>query len=319
MARSVTELKQESERSRAELAATVDQLKVQIADTAEDIRNIASPQHIKSEVSDFISHKTQSWVGALKQQAAENPMQTVAACTAVAVPVLRLARGFPLPLLMMGAGLALTSKTVRARATDAAAPVIDKAREMTDEAAQRAQSLHSGVEGTAAGVVDDVRSGVAQATDTITDKLRGGLDAAKDTIERAQSSAKDAAAAAKDAAAASPARASQLIGENAALIGGLGIAIGAIIAAALPQTRAEAKVMGQASDTVKKAAGEAAQTEFEAKDTAMSAADAAAKSVTDADLGEHASRMTRNMADTLKEVADDVVTAAFDPSKTPNT
>jgi hypothetical protein len=41
--------------------------------------------------------------------------------------------------------------------------------------------------------------------------------------------------------------------------------------------------------------------------------------VADADLGGHASRMTQNMADTLKEVADDVVTAAFDPSRNPST
>ncbi len=192
MARSVRELKQESERSRAELAATVDHLKVRIGDTADDIRNMTSPQHIKAEVSDLISQKTQSWVDALKQQAADNPMQTMAVCTAVAVPVLRMARGFPLPLLMMGAGLALTSKTVRDRAAVAATPVMDRARDMTDDAASRAQSLRSGVASSAAGVADDVRNRVTQVTDTVTDKLRGGLDAAKDTIERAQSTAKDA-------------------------------------------------------------------------------------------------------------------------------
>ena len=51
----------------------------------------------------------------------------------------------------------------------------------------------------------------------------------------------------------------------------------------------------------------------------MSAADAAAKSVSEADLGGHASRMTQNMTDKLKEAADDVVTAAFNPSRNPNT
>jgi hypothetical protein len=51
----------------------------------------------------------------------------------------------------------------------------------------------------------------------------------------------------------------------------------------------------------------------------VSAADAATKSVADADLGGHATRMTKNMADTLEELADDVVTAAFDPSRKPKT
>jgi hypothetical protein len=338
MTRSVEELRRESERSRAELAATVDLLRERISDTAEDIRHKVSPQHIKSEVSDYISHKTQSWVVALKQQAMENPMQAIAAGTAVAIPVLRLARGFPLPLLMIGAGLALTSKTVRDRAAQAAAPAMDKASEMMNDAAERAQSLHGDVkdavssarsqatgmandaQGAAADVADDVRNRAARATNTVTDKLAGGIDAAKDTIERARSTAKDTAAAVRDAASTAPATARQVIGDNAALISGLGIAIGAIIAAAIPKTKAEAKVMGQASDGVKQAAGEAAQSGLEAaKDAAMSAADAAAKSVAEADLGGHASRMTKNMADTLKEVADDVVTAAFNSPRNPNT
>jgi hypothetical protein len=51
----------------------------------------------------------------------------------------------------------------------------------------------------------------------------------------------------------------------------------------------------------------------------MSAADAVAKSVSEADLGNHASRMTQNVAETLKEAADDVVEAAFSPSRNPNT
>ena len=108
MTRSVEELRRDSEQSRAELAATVDRLKEQIADTAEDIRYTVSPEHITAEVTGFISHKTHGWLDTLKQQAMDNPMQAVAAGTAIAVPVLRLARGFPLPLLMIGAGLALS-------------------------------------------------------------------------------------------------------------------------------------------------------------------------------------------------------------------
>ena len=118
---------------------------------------------------------------------------------------------------------------------------------------------------------------------------------------------------------AAPEKAKQVIGDNAALIGGLGIAIGAILAAALPKTKVEANAMGQASDSVRRAAGEAAQSGFEAaKDATMSAADAAARSVGEADLGRHASRMTENLTERLKEAADDVVSAAFSPSPNPN-
>jgi len=334
MTRSVEELRQDSENSRVELAATVHQLRQQISDTAEDIRHRVSPQHIRSEVSDYVTAKAQSWLGTLKQQARANPMQAIAAGTAVAVPVLRLARGFPLPLLMIGAGLALTSKTVRERTAEAAAPAMDKASGILDDAAERAQTLHGDVkesvssaqdratgivedvQDTAAGVADDLRSRAAQTTATVADKLRSGMDAAKDAIGQA----KGAGAAVKEAAATAPAKARRAVGDNAALIGGLGIAIGAIIAAALPPTKAEAKVMGQASGRVKQAADEATQSGFEAvKDATMSAADAATKSLTEADLGNHASRMTQNTADTLREAADDVVRAALAPSRNPNT
>jgi hypothetical protein len=336
MTRSVEELRRDSEQSRAQLAATVDRLREQIADTAEDIRYKVSPENIKAEVSGFISHKTHGWMDALKQQAMDNPMQAIAAGTAIAVPAMRLARGFPLPLLMIGAGLALSSKTVRDRAAEAAAPGIEKAREVIDEAADRAQSLGDGMrkamshaERQAAGMADeaqetaegmadaasgmagDLRDRATQAADAVASKVRSGMDAAseiaKERIEQVRSTAANA-----------PATASKVIRDNAAMIGALGVAIGAILAASLPSTRVEASVVGKASDQVKRAAGSAAQSGFEAaKDTVLSAADAAARSVSEADLGGHASRITEDVTERLKEVAEDVVTTAFDPSRNP--
>jgi gas vesicle protein len=288
-------------------------------------------------VSGFISHKTHGWLDALKQQAMDNPMQAVAAGTAIAVPALRLARGFPLPLLMIGAGLALSSKTVRDRAAEAAEPALEKVRGAFDETAERAQSLGDGMrkamshaERRAAGMADEVQqtagamadaaSGMAsdlsdratQAADAMADRVRSGMDAAsemaKEQMERVRSTATNA-----------PATASKMIRDNAALIGGLGVAIGAILAASLPSTTAEARVVGQASDRVKRAATTAAQSGFEAaKDTVLSAADAAARKVSEADLGGHASRITEDVTERLKEVADDVVTTAFDPSRNPH-
>jgi hypothetical protein len=325
MTRSVEELRRDSEQSRAQLTATVDRLREQITDTAEDIRYKVSPDGIKAEVSGFISQKTHGWLDALKQQAMDNPMQAIAAGTAIAVPVLRLARGFPLPLLMIGAGLALSSKTVRDRAAEAAAPGVEKAREVMGETTARVQSLGDGVRraisdaerqaagmaseaqdttsriADAAGETASLKDRAAQTVDAVTSKFSAGMNAAsekaKQTIERARSTANDA-----------PAAASKLIRDNAALIGGVGVAIGAILAASLPNTKAEAGVMGKASDRVKRAAG----------DTVLSAADAAAKSVAQSDLGKHASRITEDVTERLKEVADDVVTTAFDPSRNPH-
>src|SRR5690242_10266 len=49
MTRSVEELRRESERNRVQLAATVDRLREQLTDTAEELRYKVSPQGIKSE------------------------------------------------------------------------------------------------------------------------------------------------------------------------------------------------------------------------------------------------------------------------------
>lgn len=335
MTQPVEELRRQSERSRAELSTTLNQLSARITDTAEDLRHKVSPQHVKAEVSDFIGNTTQGWLDGLKRQAMNNPMQAVAAGSAIAVPLLRLARGFPLPLVMIGAGLALTSKTVRDSALEAAAPAMDKAGEMIADATERAKSLRGGVDeavtwgakssdtgnqvrDAVAGVAEQVSSQAAQASTTVSDKLKGGLDTAKAKLEQARSTVASTAAAAKDAAAAAPAMAGQAIGDNAALITGLGVAIGALIAAALPATNAEARLVGGASTRIKRSAEEAAQSGVNAARTAVhSAADAATKSVADADLGGHASRMTKNLSDTVKDIADDVVTAALNPSRNP--
>src|SRR5205823_4758091 len=93
----------------------------------------------------YISQTTESFVGALKRQALDNPLQAVAAVTAVAVPAVRLARGVPLPLLMIGAGLALTSGTVRRSAAEATEPAMTKAGEIAGHAAERMQALRRSV------------------------------------------------------------------------------------------------------------------------------------------------------------------------------
>ncbi len=338
MSRSVEQLRRESERNRAELASTVDHLRERIANTAEDIRHKVSPQHIKAEVSDYISETAQGWVGTLKQQALDNPMQAIAAGATVAVPLLRLGRSLPLPMLLIGAGLALTSRTVRNRTAAAAAPMMEKGGQVLDAVAEHAEAIRSGATNAVAsarsqaadaagatrdrlgGVADDLRDSAAAATHSVSDGLKDGIAAAKATAERARAGLYNTAGSLQDAAANAPPKARQAIADNAVLVAGLGIAIGGVIAAALPKTRAETQVAGKASDSLLNAASQAVQSGFDAaSDVTRSAVGAAADVVAEADLGGHASRLTKNVAGTLKEAADDAVAAAFNPSRTSNT
>ncbi|MBR0925144.1 ElaB/YqjD/DUF883 family membrane-anchored ribosome-binding protein [Bradyrhizobium ottawaense] len=320
MTRSVEELRRESERNRAELAATVDRLKQGLSDTTRDLRHMVSPEHVKSEVSGYVSDKAQGWIEGLKQEAMANPMRTVAAGTVVAVPLLRMARGVPLPLLMIAAGLALTSKTVRDRAAGAISPMMDDASRVIGQTAERvqdatseAQARFSASQGRAGSAISDAMDAAKTAADDIKARATAAAGKIGDTITGGMD-------AIQESATAAPEQARQIIGDNAAVIGGLGLAIGAIIAAALPETKLEDRAAGPASDSVKRAAAEAAQTGFEAvKGATSSAADAATKTFNEANLGQHASRMTRTLADNLKEAAADVVEAAFNPSPNSST
>lgn len=327
MVQSVEDLRRESERNRAELAATVERLKECLAGTADDIRHRASPQYIKSEVSDYIGRQTQDWIGSIKERAIEHPLQSVAVGTAVAVPLLRLTRDIPPPVLMIAAGLALTSKTVRDRVDEAAAPVRDKAEELLESAREAqhkvmqatfsarhmAETRMDETQTAAAGVAESLQDRAAQVYDTLSEKAASGVDVAHDAINRLRDAAKQGAGTTKDAAGSSSSKA---LGNNAALLGGIGALLGIVVAAALPPTRAEAKIIGGSREKLKEAARDAATSGVEAgKNVVLSAVDAAAQSVAEADLGRHASRMTEGAADRLREAADDVVGAAFESSR----
>lgn len=343
--RSVAELRRESERTRAELSQTVDTLRTKITDTAEDIRHKVSPEHIKAEVSDYVTEKSRHWLDQLKQQVMDNPMQALAAGTAVAVPAFKIVRSVPLPLLMIGAGLALTSPRVRSAVADKVAGSLQTADggNLIDDTAAMARDQWQTARSSAQDAIDDARSAVsgkvAEAADTATQMAgqvrqraaefgsaaRETMSSATDELGSKVNTASDAARDALDATKtkvtetfnATRASAATMVRDNAALVGGLGLAIGALIAASLPSTKAEQATLGSAADAMRKTAADAASEKFdEVKTAAMSAAKSALGKVTDAGLGEQISRAADDATAKLKTVAEDTITTAFEPSQT---
>lgn len=343
--RSVAELRRESERTRAELSQTVETLRDKITDTTADLRDMVSPQHIKAEVSGYVAKTSRHWLDAVKQQAMENPFQALAAGTAVAVPALRIARSIPLPLLMIGAGLALTSPRIRnvvadkvsgsLKATDGGNVIDDaarKARSHWQSASDRAEGALDGARDTIAAATADVREASArmagdasQRAADIGETARVSLSSARDAVgpkvNAASEAVTDAFATTRAKAAetlhTSRAAAENVVRNNTALVGGLGLAIGALIAASLPSTRAERLALGRTSDAVRGKAAAAASEKFdEVKTAAMSAAETAAEKVTEAGIGAKISSATDDAAAKLETVADDTITTAFEPSQT---
>jgi ElaB/YqjD/DUF883 family membrane-anchored ribosome-binding protein len=279
----------------------------------------------------------------LKEQAMENPMQALAAGTAVAVPAFRILRSVPPPLLMIGAGLMLASPRARDALVDKmpeslkrpdGSTVIDETVELArenwqsakarsevamDEARSTVHAKAADVREAVAGIVDDAgrraaelsgaaRRNLSSAGEALSASAGAASEAAREALDTTQTSATEAFKTTRAAA-------ENVVRDNAFLVGGVGLAIGAVIAASLPSTWAERNTLGEASDKLRDSAAEAASGTFEeVKTAAMATADDAAARVSDA--GSEMSHAAEDAAEKLKTVTDETITTAFEPSQT---
>lgn len=169
--RSLQEIRRDTERTRAGLTNTVEELRTSVTDTANDIRERIRPEAIKAEVSDYIRSRGEQMLDDLTAAARRNPLQAVAVATTLGYPLLRMVRAIPVPILMVGAGLFLAgSKTAKAatqQASDYAADLTDEAMRRThdfrDDLGQRASAASSW----AAEQIDRVSGAVASGTDRL--------------------------------------------------------------------------------------------------------------------------------------------------------
>jgi hypothetical protein len=107
---------------------------------------------------------------------------------------------------------------------------------------------------------------------------------------------------------------SDVIRQNPILVGGIGLAIGALIASALPRTDAETGVMGEASAGVQKRANEMASQGFEAaKDLASNVVSDVTQKVAEQGLNPDAlSDAARDLGRRVRQVAENATTTAFE-------
>ncbi|MGY3604390.1 MULTISPECIES: hypothetical protein [unclassified Bradyrhizobium] len=157
-ARSLQQIRQETEQTRASLTQTVEQLRHSVTDTAQDIRGRISPAAIKAEVSGFVRSRGEQLLGDVTTTARENPMQAVAVGASLAYPLFRLARTVPFPVWMIGAGLYLASSNSGKAATQKASAI---AADLSDDVVRRAR-----------GFSDQI----ADATNSAKEAVMGGLD-----------------------------------------------------------------------------------------------------------------------------------------------
>ncbi len=277
---SVSELRRESERTRAELTRTVGDLREKVGDTASEIKARVSPENIKQEIRGYVRESRESIMDSLQDKVRENPLQAVAVGAAVAYPLLGLLRAIPAPLLLVGAGLWFAGtqgkKTVaeaQVKAANLVEPVRSSVSHLADAAKNRAQGLAETAEAalglernqavdTATRLADSVATGAQQFTDKartnahdIQDAVARGVASISETIsENAQNAADRVTETASNAKAKVRDSANTLVDlveRNPLLVAGVGLAVGAFVAASLPPSETENRLFGGQADGLK--------------------------------------------------------------------
>jgi hypothetical protein len=324
----VEELREESERTRAALASTVGELRERVSDTAAELKTRASPTHVKEEIKEYIRGERESLIKSVQRKAQENPLQLAAVGAAIAYPAWGLLRAIPTPLLLIGAGLFLTSKKGQQSAKEVKAQVDLAVQRGTERVVDAAAGIQSDLEDRMAGArsgVEELRDTVSSAAETVVDKARAKFHDTTDAVKNAASGIVDKTSAAADRVAdgaatsaedlkgraASTARDSRdavltFVNDNALLVAGIGAAVGAFIAASIPASDAENQLFGAGSAKLKDQAREAAARGIEkAGDIAAGAVGSVASAAAREGLDATGVRQALNtVAESVRAVAD---------------
>ena len=339
---SLAELREESERTREALASTVGELRDRVGDSASELKTLVSPTHIKQEITEYFSRERESFVASVRQKATENPLQLAAVGAALAYPAWGLLRAIPTPLLLIGAGLFLTSKRGRQSAKDVTAKIDEVVQKGAERVADATASIRSDVEDRVAGArygAEEIRDTIASAAGAVVDQARatfhdttGAVKAAAETVTGKTADAAGEISAAvsegvysakeRAAAAATTSRNSivSFVNDNSLMVAGIAAAVGAVIAASIPASEAENRLFGAGSEKLKDKAREAAAQGIEkvgdiAAEAAGSVAAAAAREGLDASGVKHA---LNSVADGVRAVADRGLDTALSPAPKPN-
>jgi len=231
----VAKFEREAERNRAELSQTVGNLRDKITETV-------SPAAVKQEVKDYVQQSGEQLIETLRRKAYENPLQAVAVAAGLGYPLWRVVANMPLPVLMVGAGIALA----RPGSQTPAGGVLDAGMERVKN---RARGATSTVQDAAASASDAVASAASQLGSSVTSAAEGARssigEAAASTVEAAQTSANEILNA---------------VDRYPLIVGGIGLAIGALIGTAIPRTSAETEMVGELSGEVQGRAREMMKT-----------------------------------------------------------
>jgi ElaB/YqjD/DUF883 family membrane-anchored ribosome-binding protein len=256
--KSLSELEQEAAATRSDLARTVDSLQKRV-----------SPHAIKEDFKEYARDTGHELFRNLDRRARENPLQTVAVAAGLAYPLWRFLINIPAPVLMVGAGLALTrsggsqgisrsSRTTSDTAGRLADTIKQGAQQVSDTATQMAAdaagTARSQFEGVTTRAADAVSSSTRAAGEMASEAAAGASAAVSSAYRESAQLASQSVDQFSEAVERTKDSVVEAIERHPLVAGGLGLLVGALIASSLPVTPAENRLFGETSDELKERA-----------------------------------------------------------------
>lgn len=300
--RSLFELEREAERTRAGLINTVDEL-----------HNRVSPQAIKREMRSYAREASQDLIHNLQRRAKEYPLQTVAFAVGLAYPAWRFVANIPAPILLIGAGLALSQSGARSpkgvsrdlgadtdgrTVQDGSSQVADRVENVKERATAAVGEAAAAARSRVTELSERAGAAVSDASTSVTNAAAESLAAVRETVSGSYQ-------AGVQALSGNGEQLSEMMENHPFVVGGIGLLIGAAIASVLPVSQAENRIMGDSSDVLKKRVRDLASEGVNAAAaTAQSVYQDSASRVQKQGLSSDSVReIVKNVGDKVKEAA----------------
>ena len=248
----LSELQREAEASRADLIHTVDSLQSRVR-----------PSALKDDIKEYVRDTGRSLFYDIERRVRDNPLQSAAIAAGLAFPLWRLVSSIPAPIVLIGAGIALTQRsshspngarsgsrkgTNGAAVSDAISHAADNIGHQLSSAADIAKQKITTLKTQTADAVDSaVQSAqdfASESATAVSDAVSHAYDSGVEIAEKATHDVELALDRTKD-------RLIQAIEQHPLVVGGIGLLIGGFVASCIPTTSAEASAFGEVSDGLK--------------------------------------------------------------------
>ena len=228
----VDELEREVDQTRAQVSHTLDELQSQVSETIDEWRSRLTAEEISKELKNYARGFVANMGRSATRRMRDNPASAVAMGAAAAWPVYKLARKIPLPVYVIGAGVALMRPLVGSHG--------DERQDRDYEGISR-----SGAYERDRGTMARAKDALSEGASRVADAAGRAQEAVSSSVSHAAGKVSDAADRAYRASGMSGSSQSRRTGEysrtsatshraagvNPWLLGTLGLAVGAAMVA----------------------------------------------------------------------------------------